>query len=777
MNQENAGVADAKKFLGGHHSLGRLYRDLGQLDSSLFYLKTSTPLLAKINEKEVTVKHYLELADLNTALCRQDESSLYLENVNALKPLSPFSEISYLESMGRLYENTESYDLAIKSIVAAEDQAVLSGIRNSHVFKSKRLLAIARLHKKQDSLSDALDYFQQALIACSVNFVKDSIAANPEVQLYLHKSTALEILHGKARTLFQYYMQSDSIDYLLLSHETYTSATELIKFMRRSILTNDSKHFLQERSGEVFEGAIETSLRLADHYRDSTFLRDAFLLAESSKAMQLLENMNEQLAKGLAIIPDSLIEKERQIRYNLAYLTKEQLREAYDGKSKSKISDQIFELQHGLDELLKKFERDYPHYHNLKYRAEALDLNALHKQLNLRKSILLEYFVGQEKIYVFRLFSGNIECFELARTDDITESIFELRDRVSQPPSSFNTQDEFLEFNMLASFLYDKLLGAVLQGLDFSTGLKLIVVPDLELNYIPFEVLMPSQAKDETRGYSLSNMNYLLEHLPVSYSYSVKLLLRDFLSRPAIYENEFVGFAPTFNSFVTSEERSCSYGELSNLACNQDEVHSINELLKGKEWLSNSAIKRDFEIQAKSSRIVHLATHACVDEDPQNHRVFFADDYLTSLDLYNMDMNVGMAVLSACNTGSGKVVKGEGVMSLARGFINAGCSSTIMSRWSVDDCATSDLMLEFYNCLYNGHEKDRALQLAKLHYLDSVEKHRMHPYYWSSFIPFGNMESISLDRAKDRRPIALLILLSVFSGAFSFLRMKKRSPN
>ena len=100
------------------------------------------------------------------------------------------------------------------------------------------------------------------------------------------------------------------------------------------------------------------------------------------------------------------------------------------------------------------------------------------------------------------------------------------------------------------------------------------------------------------------------------------------------------------------------------------------------------------------------------------------------------------AVYSACNTDSGKLVKGEGIMSLSRGFIHAGCPSVVMSLWSVNDGSTSDIMKRFYQNLSKGKSKDSALKQAKLDYLNSSKKAFQHPFYWAAFVQFGDTSEL-----------------------------------
>ncbi|MEM9824340.1 MAG: CHAT domain-containing protein, partial [Bacteroidota bacterium] len=175
-----------------------------------------------------------------------------------------------------------------------------------------------------------------------------------------------------------------------------------------------------------------------------------------------------------------------------------------------------------------------------------------------------------------------------------------------------------------------------------------------------------------------------------------------------------------------------------SLACNQPEVAAIQDLVGGQSFLAQAASKDHFIQQIKNAGIIHLATHACVDlETDALNQIFFTDDYLTSVELKNLQLQARMAVLSACNTGSGKLQTGEGLMSLARSFTIAGCPSTLMSLWSVDDCATSDIMLLFYQELKAGKDQPTAIRNAKLQYLATASKEKAHPYYWAPFQMVG----------------------------------------
>jgi CHAT domain-containing protein len=205
--------------------------------------------------------------------------------------------------------------------------------------------------------------------------------------------------------------------------------------------------------------------------------------------------------------------------------------------------------------------------------------------------------------------------------------------------------------------------------------------------------------------------------------------------------------APNFNKNAIaanqSQQRACTIFDIYDLACSDKEVQEISEMMGGDYFIGQDADKATFEEIAKDYRILHLATHSCPDEeDPNFSKIFLADEAITNYDLFNYEFNADLAVLSACNTGFGKLVKGEGVMPLSKGFIQAGIPSTVMSLWPVDDCGTSRMMKLLYQYLDEGLPKDEALQRAKLDFIQNSNAIYQHPYYWSAFIHMGNFEPI-----------------------------------
>lgn len=144
-------------------------------------------------------------------------------------------------------------------------------------------------------------------------------------------------------------------------------------------------------------------------------------------------------------------------------------------------------------------------------------------------------------------------------------------------------------------------------------------------------------------------------------------------------------------------------------------------------------------------RILHFATHGLVNEkNPQLSGLILSPEDSTSKEdgilhlgeIYNLNLNADLVVLSACETGLGQVAKGEGIIGLTRGFLYAGASNVLVSLWQVSDVTTADLMVDFYDKMLGGMSKPEALRAAKL---QMIRRHPEYakPYYWAPFILVG----------------------------------------
>jgi len=218
------------------------------------------------------------------------------------------------------------------------------------------------------------------------------------------------------------------------------------------------------------------------------------------------------------------------------------------------------------------------------------------------------------------------------------------------------------------------------------------------------------------------------------------------------------------------------------LAWNQSEVKNIEGLIGGTSLLAEAANEKNFkDLLEQDYNILHFAMHALLDdENPSQSRLVFEDvpdsledGFLNIYELYNMNINAQLAVLSACNTGFGKLEGGEGMISLGRAFAYAGCPSVVISNWKVDDEATSILMQYFYQNLKDGLSKSEALQKAKLSYLENSKPREASPYFWGSFMVVGSNEPLKLQSDFSIHYL-LLTLSAVFAFGYFYLSKKRK---
>jgi hypothetical protein len=134
------------------------------------------------------------------------------------------------------------------------------------------------------------------------------------------------------------------------------------------------------------------------------------------------------------------------------------------------------------------------------------------------------------------------------------------------------------------------------------------------------------------------------------------------------------------------------------------------------------------------------------------------DGWLNTSDIYNLQLNARMAVLSSCRSGTGILRRGEGLMSLARGFFYAGCPSVVLTLWEVEDKTGTAIMKEFYRNLKFGKPKDVALRNAKLKYLSQADPMTSHPHFWLGYITVGNPDPLFSGKQKYLLALMLFIL-------------------
>ena len=226
---------------------------------------------------------------------------------------------------------------------------------------------------------------------------------------------------------------------------------------------------------------------------------------------------------------------------------------------------------------------------------------------------------------------------------------------------------------------------------------------------------------------------------------------------------------------------------LTPLKYNISEIKDAAGLFNGKAYLAEDANERAFKEMASASKIIHIAAHTIINDSiPELSGIFFStlsdnidlkseteDNVIYINEIFNMNLNSRLIILSACETGKGKLLKGEGLISIGRAFKYAGCPGMIMSLWKINDQSAYEIIMAFCRNLKKGYKKDIALRNAKLDYLKHAENFSTaHPFYWSAFILIGNNEPLFSHKGRNLILTGSGILLIAF--LLFFRHLKKR---
>ncbi len=734
-----------------YKEIGLVYKEMIELDSALFYLNKGLSILNKINASEnnlaerniITALH--GIAEIWLLKEKPTNANKYIQRAIKLqKEDKAYRKAFSFELLAKKYILEKNYDKALNSIKEANYLSNTNYKESSYPIIARKLLITSKILHLQNALDEAIGYSQKALSVLAPDYKFNKQLDNPSTNHLLAKSDALNILFTKANYLTEAYEIKKDTSYLVLAYDTFLTAVELIRKIRHEDLGKYAKNQLAEKAIAIYEGAIKSSLKLFKFTNDEKYNKKAFQLAENNKALLLLETINEQFAQGNSRLPDSLLQKEKQLRIDLAFyqkkiLIEKQKEEKTDQSRLKKWQDNVFNFQQEHDLLISDFEENYPSYYNLKYNNKPASVQKLRERLIKDNTAMIEYFVGEEKIYLFCLTSNDLNILEL-EIKDLPDQIQKLRYLVSNQPNDGMSIVDIQELWNSAYVCYYQLLKPAIDELPSDID-ELFIIPDGILAYVPFDVLLTKPFEEDNKSLPYVS-DYLISKYSISYDYSATLLVKNSERESSNYKSDFVAYAPAFQGKIAML-RDCDGDQLSQLKCNQNEVENIGSILNGKINSGQDASSINFINSDNQNRIIHLATHACVNEEnPMLNKIFFSDNSLTLFDFYNTKLNTELVVLSACNTGFGKIQKGEGVMSIAKGFMAAGSPSTMLSLWSVDDCSTSDLMGYYYKNLKAGDKKNKALQNAKLKYLETAPKAQKHPFYWGAFVQFGNIEPV-----------------------------------
>jgi CHAT domain-containing protein/tetratricopeptide (TPR) repeat protein len=694
------------------NSIAWCYLNLKMLDSSEFYFKKCFPLIDTKTDINTIISLYGEYSKL---LILKNNSYASLQIINKRLPY-------------------------VKKILG-----------NKNSLYSYFLLQQGHSLESLNRLDESLAVYQDVIKSSVTTNLKQNLFKIPEFslnELTAHEYAITAIIgKGDIFTKLAFTKENSYRKNFLLqcAFEHYQKARELVEIYNKNIVSESDRLQFTSSNSNAFSLELQSAIRLYYSTGNAIFLEKAFLSADRNKASQLTFGLKDDEFKKLGGIPDSIIKKvnylQEEISLFRSYIQDVQKKAHPDLTQIQWLIENLNLLMDESESMSKNINNIYPNYYKLKYSSNNLNTDSLKKLINFNKT-LIEYAFSGDSLYTFVLNSKKLKIFSQS-SKGLEDSIKSFRD-FNHIIALDNKKSNLKIYINKAYWLYNKLI----KSMEPYLTENLIIVPDGYINLIPFESLVTSENLPDHSESRL--LPYLLYKYCVSYTYSASLFNIQ-QNIKSIRTNKVLAFAPIY--------KNNKYFELID---SRQEVKNIVNIFNGKAITDRKATKEYFKKHTADGSILHLAMHAQIDNEfPMNSKLIFSDSYLSNYEIYNLNLRSPLVVLSACSTGGGKLMKGEGIISLARGFMHAGCTSMLMTIWDVPDQSSSELMQLFYKNLKKGYCIDKSLQKAKIQYIENSDNNFALPYYWAGYIQTGKTEAILPVVISNKTKCNKIIILSV----------------
>ncbi len=671
---------------------------------------------------------------------------------------------STLNNLGSICIQIKDYDKAIRHFENALKIKIKTlGRRHPDIAFYNTNLGIAHYHRGDFLKSDSLIQIALKILDFSDIHSIDRVTSIPQL---------IASLQSKGNLYQNWFDATGQSAFLYKSRESGKILDSVVQYQRTRLAT-DSKKSLSREAHLGYETTIGVSCLLQQITDSLHFGYEAFGYAEKSHALLLYEALKGADALNYAGIPDSLLQREYDLRIDITYHEKRRQDLYTQGKEETDttvlaVSGKIFDLRREYEALLDTFKTRYPDYYRAKYDLQTIDVPTLQNTLLQPDQALLEYFVGDSSVFIFLVKKDDYRVIEIKKDFPLEAWVNQLRHGIygyyqhpEKPDTLFtSTPGEYAD---AAWHLYQKLLAPV----DSLLPRRVTIIPDGVLGYVPFEALLKEKPDIPHRFHD--HAYFGLDHT-LSYCYSATLwremMQKKHKKRPnkmllamAPFEKKsYRQVEDLFGKVVANPENDSTdfiaggnRHDLDSLSHTGEEVLALARIWNDDYLLDRDATKTRFTDQAGDYRILHLATHGKADSRSGDYSFLaFAqipdsveNEILYVREIYNLALNADLVTLSACETGVGELQRGEGIISLARAFSYAGAKSIVTSLWQVSDASTKDLMIEFNRYLKKGLPKDEALAKAQRRYLKAHRGPSASPYFWAGFVAIGDMGAIA----------------------------------
>jgi CHAT domain-containing protein/Tfp pilus assembly protein PilF len=676
-------------------------------------------------------------------------------------------ESATLSNIGRSYEALGQKALALDYFGRALDVARAA---ESPRWQAGSLSNMAWVYAVRGEQQRALEQFNQAL------------------SLYRNMGD----LRGEGSVLYGIARADRDLGDFTAALNQIESALKIVETLRNKVANPQLRASYFSSVREYYEFYIDLLMQLDKNDSSKGYAGKALGISERSRARSLLETLQEATANIRRGVDPHLLEQEHSLQQLLDGKTERQMylvaghNEKQAATVKKEIEDLLAEYQE-VEVQIRASSREYAAL----TQPEPFDLAEIQKEVLDADTVLLEYSLGSERSYLWAVTANSLTSFQLpkvAEIDAAARRVYDLLTARNRNETGENEQQRSarlkqaeLQYPEAALALSKLVLGPVAQPIR---GKRLAIVADGALQYVPFGVLPTPTNEDNGAQSNPLVLDHEVVNLPSASVLGLSLRVR--ANRKSAPKAVAVLADPVFdrsdarvrssgqspirqddaepsinkkaNSWVpdlTESRMTRSVAEvgirgveahLPRLVFTRQEAKSIIDVTPADQGLEALDFDASWATATSSElgqyRMIHFATHGLLDSshpelsglvlslvDKQGKPVH---GFLDLEDVYNLNLSAELVTLSACETGLGKEVRGEGLVGLTRGFMYAGAQRVVASLWRVDDIATAELMGRFYRgMLRKGLQPTVALRQAQVQMWE--QKRWAAPYYWGAF--------------------------------------------
>ncbi len=723
------------------NNMGALYSDLGEKQQAIAYYEQALPLRRGVEDKDGEAITLNNIGRVYSYLEEKQKALSYFDQALPLfrKLGNKIGEAQTLNNIGAVYS-----DLGQKQKANAFfDQALwLHRAVGDKGGEAQTLNNMGAVYFDLGEKQKALSYYDQAM------------------GLY----RAVGDRSGEAIILSNLAVLKRSQNNLQAALTHIEAAIRIIEDIRTKIDSQDlrTSYFASVQNYYQFQ----TDLLMQLHQSDPSKGYDVLALNANERSrsrvlIELLTEANANIRKGAN---SQLLEQETNLLQQIEVQEKLQFSLQAQTQKNPNVTSSIAVLKKETENLLNQYRKlqtkirtSNPEYAALKY-PQPLQLAQIQQQLD-NDSLLLQYSLGENRSYLWAVTLDSVHTYELPRQKEIADAANNFRDAIFSGNSPYGRDNPDL-INKAAFQLGQIILAPVADKLEKK---RLVIVADGVLLNIPFTALADPTSKSAS-AYQPLIINHEIVNLP---SITALFTHRQQLNKRQLAPKTFAILAdPVFaadDERVTGQAASpnleinlnrsslgraitnLNSNRLPRLAGTRKEAEKILKLISPSQSLHAYDFDANYDFanskELKQYRFLQFATHGILDpKNPELSGIVLSQfdkqgkpikGYLRLGDIFNLDLGAELVVLSACETGLGQNVRGEGLVGLTRGLMYAGPKRAVVSLWQVDDEGTSQLMPLFYQAILQGNSPASALRDAQMRLLQQREWRN--PYYWAAF--------------------------------------------